>query len=138
MSPTSPEDLLFAGTHGWVAALNKFTGKEAWCTSLPKTGWSGGTLLHEDGVLFAATGGPLRRPSPASGGAAGTNRRGGPGPEPFLPRDAPPVPQRRRRAASADRAVAGAAGRELGRREQRHLTAARRPREKNDPGANRS
>ena len=77
MSPKSPEDLLFAGTHGWVAALEKFTGKEVWRTSLPKTGWSVVTLLHEDGVLFAATGGRVFALNPATGEIAWENGMSG-------------------------------------------------------------
>jgi outer membrane protein assembly factor BamB len=73
MKPTPSEDLLFVGTHGYVAALNKFTGAEAWRTSLPKTGWSVVTLLHEDGVLFAGTGGQVFALNPATGEIAWNN-----------------------------------------------------------------
>lgn len=73
MPPTAPEDLLFVGTHGWVVALHKFTGAEAWRTNLPHTGWNVVTLLHEDGVLFAATGGHVFALNPANGEIAWTN-----------------------------------------------------------------
>jgi len=67
------EDLLFVGTHGWVAALNKFTGREIWRVNLPKTGWSVVTLLHEDGVLFAACGGHVFAMNPTTGEVAWDN-----------------------------------------------------------------
>jgi hypothetical protein len=69
----APGDLLFIGTHGWVAALEKFTGRELWRTSLPKTGWSVVTLLHEDGVLFAASGGHAFAINPMNGEIAWEN-----------------------------------------------------------------
>jgi len=73
MPQTPPEDLLFVGTHGWVAALHKYTGAEAWRTNLPRTGWNVVTLLHEDGVLFAATGGHVFAINPATGEIAWNN-----------------------------------------------------------------
>jgi len=73
MPQTPPEDLLFVGTYGWVAALHKFTGAEAWRTNLPRTGWSVVTLLHEDGVLYAATGGQVFALNPANGEIAWKN-----------------------------------------------------------------
>jgi outer membrane protein assembly factor BamB len=56
-NPATPDvfDLLFVGTHGYVAALHKCTGKESWRTNLPDTGWSVVTLLFEEGALFAAS-----------------------------------------------------------------------------------
>src|SRR5262245_29269351 len=73
MAPTTPEDLLFVGTHGWVAALHKFSGAELWRTSLPGTGWNVVSLLHEDGVLFAASGGQVFALNPLTGEIAWKN-----------------------------------------------------------------
>jgi outer membrane protein assembly factor BamB len=65
--PVDPFQLLFVGTHGHVVAFQKFTGKEVWRTSLPKTGWSLVTLLVEDGVLFASSKGHLFALDPLTG-----------------------------------------------------------------------
>ena len=50
-------ELLFLGTHGHVAALQKSTGNLVWKTSLPSTGYSVVALIVEDGRLFCASGG---------------------------------------------------------------------------------
>lgn len=49
--------LLFAGTHGHVIALDKATGTEVWRTSLPKTGFSVVSIVHEEGRLLCGAGG---------------------------------------------------------------------------------
>ena len=56
---TRAEDLLFIGTHGHVRAVGKKHGRKVWNTSLPSTGYGLVTLLHEDGVLYAASYGRL-------------------------------------------------------------------------------
>lgn len=61
------EELLFVGTHGYVAALDQRTGVERWRASLPDTGYSIVTLLFEEGRLFAASGGFAFALDPASG-----------------------------------------------------------------------
>jgi outer membrane protein assembly factor BamB len=65
--------LLFVGTQGWVTAVDKFTGHEIWRTSLPSTGWTIVTLLHEDGVLYAASQGHVFALNPANGDVAWSN-----------------------------------------------------------------
>ncbi len=50
-----PDDLLFVGTHGHVRAIHKRTGRRAWDTSLPGTGYTLVSVLYEDGVVFAAS-----------------------------------------------------------------------------------
>jgi outer membrane protein assembly factor BamB len=60
-------DLIFLGTKGYVAAIHKFRGSEAWRTSLEGSGFSLVTLLLEDGVLYAASHGYLYALNPASG-----------------------------------------------------------------------
>ncbi len=67
------DQLLFAGTHGYVTALNKLTGKEAWRRSLPGTGFSIVTLLFEEGVLYAASGGHVFALNPLNGEIAWEN-----------------------------------------------------------------
>jgi hypothetical protein len=61
------EELLFLGTHGWVAAVDQRSGAERWRTSLPDTGYSIVTLLFEAGRLFAASGGHAFALAPESG-----------------------------------------------------------------------
>ena len=77
MELRAPADLLFVGTHGWIAALHKFTGAEAWRTSLPRARFGVVTLLHEEGVLYAAAGGHVYALDPASGVIAWHNDLGG-------------------------------------------------------------
>jgi hypothetical protein len=67
VAAADPFELLFVGTHGHVVAVNKFTGKETWRTSLPSTGWSIVALLVEEGVLYAASKGHVFALDPASG-----------------------------------------------------------------------
>jgi glucose dehydrogenase len=62
-----PFELLFVGTHGYVVAIHRFTGKEVWRASLPGTGWSIVSMLVEDGVLYAATKGHVFALDPATG-----------------------------------------------------------------------
>src|SRR5262245_37899038 len=64
---TDPFELLFVGTHGYVAAIHRFTGKEVWRASLPGTGWSIVSMLVEDGVLYAASKGHVFALDPATG-----------------------------------------------------------------------
>ncbi|MSR45749.1 MAG: hypothetical protein EXS13_01555 [Planctomycetes bacterium] len=61
------EELLFLGTHGYVAAIDQRTGVERWRTSLPDTGYSIVTLLFEEGRLLAASGGHAFALDPESG-----------------------------------------------------------------------
>jgi outer membrane protein assembly factor BamB len=77
MDVPAPADLLFVGTYGWIAALNRFTGAEAWRTSLPRAGWGVVTLLHEEGVLYAAAGGHVYALDPATGAIAWHNALSG-------------------------------------------------------------
>jgi outer membrane protein assembly factor BamB len=77
MDLPAPADLIFVGTHGWIAALHKFTGAEVWRTSLPKAGWGIVTILHEDGVLYAAAGGHVFALDPATGTIAWHNALSG-------------------------------------------------------------
>jgi len=62
-----PFELLFIGTHGFVIAVNRFTGREAWRTSLPDTGWSIVSMLVQEGVLYAASKGHVFALDPATG-----------------------------------------------------------------------
>lgn len=52
-------DLIFVGTYGHVAAIDKRSGAELWRTSLPRGGFGLVSLLCEDGVLYAGAGGRL-------------------------------------------------------------------------------
>lgn len=63
----APDDLLFLGTHGHVAAIRKASGRRVWTTSLPGTGYNIVSLLHEDGVLYAGAGGHVFALDAASG-----------------------------------------------------------------------
>ncbi len=49
--------LLFVGTHGYVAALHQEDGHEVWRTSLPGTGYSVVSMVYEEGCLLCASGG---------------------------------------------------------------------------------
>lgn len=60
-------DLLFIGTHGHIAALDKATGDRRWCTSLPSTGFQIVSIVVEDGVLFAASRGHVFALDPVTG-----------------------------------------------------------------------
>lgn len=59
--------LLFIGTHGHVAALEKDGGREVWRVSLPGTGYSVVSILYEDDRLFCASGGHVFALDPESG-----------------------------------------------------------------------
>jgi outer membrane protein assembly factor BamB len=63
----TPNDFLFLGTHGHVVAVNKRTGRKAWQTSLPKTGWDMVAVVYEEDTLFCATKGRLFALDPLSG-----------------------------------------------------------------------
>jgi outer membrane protein assembly factor BamB len=66
-------ELLFLGTHGHVAALQKSTGNLVWKTSLPSTGYSVVALIVEDGRLFCASGGRAFALDPLTGEILWTN-----------------------------------------------------------------
>ncbi len=67
------QQLLFAGTHGWVLAIDKHNGKTVWETSLPSTGYSVVSILLEDGLLFCASGGRTFALDPEDGRIMWTN-----------------------------------------------------------------
>ncbi len=68
MNTTGPhDDLLFVGTHGHVAAIEKRTGKTIWTASLPKTGWGVVSIVYEDDTLFCAGGGRVLALDPKNG-----------------------------------------------------------------------
>ncbi|MBM3988173.1 MAG: hypothetical protein FJ294_09485 [Planctomycetes bacterium] len=73
------QELVFVGLHGHATALLKSTGERRWTTSLPGTGYGIFTLLHEDGALFAASGGRLFALEPKSGVILWSNELAGPG-----------------------------------------------------------
>ncbi|MCP4106103.1 MAG: PQQ-binding-like beta-propeller repeat protein [Desulfobacteraceae bacterium] len=70
---TAPEDggfwkdRLFIGTHGYVLAIEKHTGRELWFNSLPETGTGIVTMLYEDGLLYAASKGKFFAIDPERG-----------------------------------------------------------------------
>ena len=65
--------LLFAGTHGFVIAIDKHTGETVWETSLPSTGYSVVSILLEDGLLLCASGGRVFALDPEDGRIMWTN-----------------------------------------------------------------
>ncbi len=64
---TTTRDLLFAGTHGHVVAIEKGTGETVWATSLPRTGYSVVSIVVEDGLLLCASGGRVFGLDPSTG-----------------------------------------------------------------------
>jgi len=67
MTQSEPDELLFVGTRGYLAAFDKRTGEEAWRVDLKGTGYNLVTVLVEDGVLFAGTYGYLFALDPRNG-----------------------------------------------------------------------
>lgn len=67
------EDLLFVGTRGYVCALRKDSGEEAWRSSLPGTGHHPVHVVFEDGLLFCGTNGHVLALDPVSGEVLWTN-----------------------------------------------------------------
>ena len=79
---TAPADrsydhLLFTGTHGHVAALDKASGATVWEASLPKSGYQVVALVFEDDTLFCASGGRVYALDPANGHILWTNEMPG-------------------------------------------------------------
>ena len=70
---TMIDRLLFAGTHGHVAALDKETGRTVWVTSLPRTGYSVVSIVVEDGLVLCASGGRVFALDPSDGWIKWTN-----------------------------------------------------------------
>ena len=65
---TQWRDYLFMGTHGYIVAMERESGREVWRTNLHRTGWNVVTLLlDDDGILFAGTAGRLFALNPATG-----------------------------------------------------------------------
>lgn len=64
---TMISNLLFAGTHGHVIAMDKETGRTVWSTSLPRTGYSVVSIVVEDGLVLCASGGHVFALDPADG-----------------------------------------------------------------------
>ncbi len=70
---TMISNLLFAGTHGHVIAMDKATGRTLWATSLPRTGYSVVSIVLEDGLLLCASGGRVFALDPTDGWIKWTN-----------------------------------------------------------------
>ena len=71
--PSPANKLLFVGTHGHVAAINKTNGRKVWSTSLPKSGYGVVSILPEDGQLLCACGGYVFALDPLTGDILWTN-----------------------------------------------------------------
>ncbi len=65
--------LLFLGTYGHVAAIEKASGRTIWQTSLPSTGYGVVSILYEDGLVFCAAGGRAFALDPENGAILWTN-----------------------------------------------------------------
>ena len=68
-----PGNHLYVGTYGHVIALHKKTGRRVWKTSLPMTGYSVVSIVHEDDTLFCASGGRVFGLEPRTGEIVWTN-----------------------------------------------------------------
>jgi outer membrane protein assembly factor BamB len=61
------DDLIFVGTSGYVRAVDRKTGADAWTANLPSTSTHIVTLLFADGVLYAGASGQLFALDPLTG-----------------------------------------------------------------------
>ncbi len=71
------KDRFFISTLGQVLAIEKHTGHEIWCASLPETGYGDyralATVLYDDGLLYAGCAGKVFAVDPETGKIAWKN-----------------------------------------------------------------
>ncbi|MCP4343910.1 MAG: PQQ-binding-like beta-propeller repeat protein [Desulfobacterales bacterium] len=68
------KDRFFISALGQVLAIEKHTGHELWCADLPETGYGGyrsfATVLYDNGLLYAGSGGKVFAADPETGNIA--------------------------------------------------------------------